>query len=193
MGAFQRGHVEFPTARISNEDDDGQTVLLLDEAKTKGVAISSTMLSAITYSYVGGFATFQEWAKPILDEALAILDLPHYSGVAYRYENVIEGIDASALDRMVTIKLPAPATAFIGKRAYLHWQQTWPHGEVVVTIVALPEDSPTVKIDISARHNEPVNPADLNRAIAEAHRMGRLAVEGLITNEFREQLRKGKA
>jgi uncharacterized protein (TIGR04255 family) len=192
LGAFQRKRPEFSNARLAHEDNDGETVLLLNESESKGVAISPTMLSVITYSYVGGFAAFAQWAHPILDEALSILELRAYTRVGYRYENVIDAVDARAFSRMFAIGLPMPEGATAGAHAFVAWEQEWPNGDVFVDVSTSPDRPPVVRLDVSAGRNGPVSPSERVAAIAEAHRMGRLAFEALITPEFREQLRRGK-
>lgn len=191
MGSFQRAHTEFSKA-TSAEDDDPETVLLLDDPTDKGVAISPTMFSVITYSYREGFEGFRRWATPLLLEAQTVLDLQTFATVVYRYENLIDAVDATKLDRVLNVRLPTPETSMLGRSLYLGWEQEWPRGSVRVDISMSPSDSPHLHVDISSRCRGPIDRGAIASALDEAHRMGRLAFEGLITAEFRETKLRGR-
>jgi len=185
MGAFQRQHPEFPRATV-RDDNDSETVLMLDETPDKGVGISPTRLAVIDYVYSDGFRGFRRWAMPLLDHALQVLDISTFSGVLYRYENLIEA-DATRFDQVLNVNFPTPEFAKAGRPRRIVWQQDWPKGDVIVYISTKPG---ALELDISSESRGPIGRSTIADAIDEAHRMGRYAFEALITPEFRDTIRR---
>lgn len=198
FGAFQRRHAAtFTRVALAESRDSRDSNLLLDEASGRGVAISPTLLSLVTYSYAGGFSEFAEWAEPFLTDALDLLDVPRFTAVVYRYENVVvmKGAEgAMSVDDVVRLPMPKHASveASPPRDLVVSWTQPWPSGEVTVDVGSFSEPSGHMHIDISARRVGPLLRPDLLGAVKEAHDMARLTFEALVTPTFREHLRREK-
>jgi uncharacterized protein (TIGR04255 family) len=199
FGAFQRRHSQtFTRTRLADPEESRDANLLLDEAGSRGVGISPSSLSFVTYSYDSGFEGFTEWSEPLMMEALDLLELSSFSDVAYRYENVVEmKIDqrVMSVEDILRFQMPKHPSVAASPPSTLvvTWTQSWPRGEVTVDVGCFGEPSVHTHVDISARCKGPLTRDELVDAIREAHRMGRLTFEEMITSDFREQLRRVKA
>jgi uncharacterized protein (TIGR04255 family) len=195
FGAFQRKHATtFTRTTLADARDARDANLLLDEANGRGVAISASAVSLVTYSYAGGFAAFEKWSAPLLAEALDLLEVARFTGIVYRYENLVD-MDAGSrkltVDDVLLVGVPRHGSvrASAPKHLILECTQPWPLGEVTVDIGSFSDPTAHLHIDISARRLGPLQRDEIAGAIREAHQMARLTFEELITPSFREHLR----
>lgn len=194
FGTFQRRHVDdLPSVNIP-EDGTGTSapVLLLNTKASRGVAIAPSFVAVVTYSYVGGFNAFLEWAEPLLNEALDVLDQSRITAVTYRYENVIDY--KSSVDEVVRIGVPqTPGAKGPARGLAIEWTAPWPGGEVEVELGSFGEPHSHLHLDITARRVGRFTRAGVAGALGEARSMGRLTFEALITPELRTRLREARS
>lgn len=189
FGNFQRRHAAvFPRVMMKDDDDPQGAILLLEESKERGVAISPTMFSIVTYRYGDGFEGFRKWAAPILEEVLQLLDIPSLTSIAYRYENVINVEGGTTAFDVVAFQLPkAGDQRPLGRDLFMSWKQPWAAGDVTIDLGAYNDH---MHLDISARCRGPLPPGAALDAACEAHRAARHTFEALITPSFRDRLRR---
>lgn len=189
FASFQRKHAAvFSRVVAKDPDDPHAAVFLLEDGRERGVAISPTMFSVVTYRYVDGFDGFIKWAAPFIEEALHVLDVPRFTSIAYRYENIIdvEG-DLGAFD-VFSLNLPKLSDqAPLGRDLFMSWKQPWSAGDITIDLGAYKDH---MHLDISAKCSGPLEASAALAAVDNARQAAGRTFEMLITREFRERLRR---
>lgn len=208
FGTFQREHAaEFDQLvfrRIDGdfdpEMDHPRVAVLLNQKMDRAIAIAADHLSVVTYTYAGGFAGFSSWGLPILRSAMKALEARALTRVCFQYENLISlgATNGVALEPAFRIHLPRPGEAAAELNDLrMHWKHPWPNGHVDVSLDGYSDTTPSpqagqVSLTITGEHAGPFEVAGMDEAVAEAHRRARLTFEELITDEYRQALRKGR-
>ena len=209
MGEFQRRHArELERLYVprgagtagGDADREGQRpVMLLGD--DRGLAVANDQVAVITYDYAKGFEGFGAWGLPMLGEALDTVGvLGDLTRVRFRYENLIDTgaygtVDLGKFFRIVLPRGPG-AVGLVGSDVHLAWRQLWPNGVVSVDL-SVDEDAgedgdDVLVVSIVAERTGPIVRKELAAALGEAHEMALWTWEELITDEFRETLRRPK-
>ena len=207
LGELQRKHFQelgrlyVPRTELAEgaDLDRHRPVLLL--GKDRGMAVANDQVAVITYDYAKGYDELVRWGLPMLREALDTVGvLGALTRVRFRYENLIDaGTDGTVdLGRFFRIVLPRGpgATPTVASGVHLAWRQVWPGGFVSVDLSV--DDEPgddgddVLVVSIVAERPGPLALADLEEALGQAHAMALWTWEELITDEFRETLRRPK-
>lgn len=195
MGAFQRAHLDALPRLYA---PDGRSSLLLGD--DRAVAVASDQVAVITYDYAKGYMELVRWGLPWLGEALDAIGVADPLGhVRFRYENLVDtgGEGQVDLARFFSIGLPRGARApgpVETAGLHLAWKQPWPKGVVSVDL-ALDEEASdggddVLVLGIVAERRGPFPRSGLATVVAEAHEMALATFEALITDEYREVLRR---
>lgn len=204
VAELQRKHwAEFPRLytppAAAPPGADPQPLLLLGQ--DRGLAVASDQVAVITYDYADGFDELARWGFPKLREALdAVGVLGDVGRVRFRYENLIDtGTDGTVdLGQFFRIVLPRGpgATSDVQSDVHLAWRQVWPNGIVSVDLSVDEEGGDggedVLVMSIVAERRGPIAVAGVEAALREAHEMALWTWEELITDEFRETLRRPK-
>lgn len=204
FSAFQREHdEEYP--HVVLPDDLGDVTLrrrrvatLVHESGDRAVAIGRDLVAVVTYDYENGFPGFSSWALPVLRKALDAIQPTRLERLRYVYENEIRAPDGSDLDlrSMFRIELPRDPNAE-GTVHHLHlsWTQPWPTGKVHVRLdsCASSMEKGMIDLTITSDCSWPTEETDIGNHVREAHRIARLTFEALITDAYRERLRKTRS
>ncbi len=197
MGAFQRTHRSTFPRLFGPEGDLRPSCLLLGE--DRGVAVARDQVAVITYDYEKGYEELARWGVPLLGEALDTIGVRDLTLVRFRYENLVDtgGEGTVDLGRFFRLALPrGPGAPGPVETAGLHvaWRQPWALGTVSVDLAMDEEASEggddVLVLGIVAERRGPIARGALAGALGEAHEMALWTFEELITDEYRETLRR---
>jgi len=201
LAAWQRAHAASYEQLVVPVDEEAanplRPVILISTQEKRGVAVAVNQLTTIAYDYAGGYQAFAAWGVPCLLEGLQLLEVHQATRMAFRYENVVS-LPSGQLEIeqffRILLPRPEPVGGNTGSLA-LAWRYPWAKGEVAVdlAIAPHPDDSKAraLLLTIVADRQRALAVGELEKGIDEVHRLARWTFERLITDEFRERLRKG--